>query len=164
LTVDQGRVFAEAHRRLVERYLSERTLAAGTRRIFQDLPRYLQASAGCLLVSAWTAGGQLAAFAAGEYASLHTAFFMFCFRDPDLAPPGSADRVLSGLVDEAVRRGQRRMNLGLGVSDGIRLFKRKWGAEPFLPCIETRWEIRAPGLLAPLRALLGRRPQEEPSP
>ncbi|MEW6672498.1 MAG: translation initiation factor IF-2 [Thermodesulfobacteriota bacterium] len=153
LTLEHGRCFKNDHRILVDRYLSERTLAAGTRRIFRQIPGYLQASPDSLIVSARTASGRLAAFAVGEFASLHTAFFMFCFRDPSLAPPGSADRVLAGLLEAAAERGQTRMNLGLGISDGIRFFKRKWGARLFLPCVETGWEPQPPGLMSQLRSL-----------
>jgi len=157
LTVETCRPFDRDHQTLVDRYLSERSLTAGTRHIFRQIPGYLQTSPGSLLVSARTAEGRLAAFAVGEYASLHTAFFMFCFRDPDAAPPGSADRVFSALLEEAARLGHTRMNLGLGVNEGISFFKHKWGARCFLPCIETGWEIRAPGLLSHLRHLLGGR-------
>jgi hypothetical protein len=94
----------------------------------------------------------------GEFAALSTAFFMFCFRDPRLAPPGSADLALSGLLQEARQRGQARMNLGLGVSDGIRFFKRKWGAEPFLPYVETSWQLASAGVLSRLRGMLRRKP------
>jgi hypothetical protein len=151
-----GRCFENDHAALVQRYLNERPLAAGTRHIFRRLAGYVEASAGSLIVSARRPDGRLAAFAVGEFAALSTAFFMFCFRDPDLAPPGSADFTLSGLLQEARQRGQTRMNLGLGVSDGIRFFKRKWGAEPFLPYVETRWRPAAPTLLSRLRGLFGR--------
>jgi hypothetical protein len=157
LTIEHSRCFDNDHQKQVDRYLSERTLTAGTRYIFQQIPRYIRASPGSLMVSARTASGQLAAFAVGEYASLHTAFFMFCFRDPSLAPPGSADLVFSELLEEAARRGQSSMNLGLGVNEGIRFFKRKWGAQFFLPCIETGWEVRTPGLMSRVRGFLGRR-------
>jgi len=153
-----GRRFENDHAALVQRYLDERPLAAGTRQIFRQLGAYIEASAGSLIVSARRADGGLAAFAVGEFASLSTAFFMFCFRDPHLAPPGSADLTFSGLLQEAHQRGQARMNLGLGVSDGIRFFKRKWGAEPFLPYVETSWQPASPGLLIRLRGLVGRRP------
>jgi len=156
LTIEHGGRFDQDHQALVDRYLAERTLAAGTRQIFRQIPRYLQASPASLIVSARTCDRRLAAFAVGEYASLHTALFMFCFRDPALAPPGSADRVFSGLLEEAARRGQTRMNLGLGIHAGIRFFKRKWGARCFLPCIETGWELRPPNLMARLRSF-GRR-------
>jgi len=153
-----GRRFENDHAALVQRYLDERPLAAGTRQIFSRLSNYLTASAGSLIVSARRMDGRLAAFAVGEFASLTTAFFMFCFRDPDLAPPGGADLTLSGLLQEARQRGQTRMNLGLGVSDGIRFFKRKWGAEPFLPYVETSWRPVAPGVLSRLRGRLRRTP------
>ena len=67
--------------------------------------------------------------------------------------------VLSGLLQEARERGQTRMNLGLGISEGIRFFKRKWGAEPFLPCVEVSWETAPPGVLARLGALLRGKPR-----
>jgi hypothetical protein len=153
-----GRRFENDHADLVQRYLDERPLAAGTRQIFRQLARYVEASAGSLIISARRTDGRLAAFAVGEFAALSTAFFMFCFRDPRLAPPGSADLALSGLLQEARQRGQARMNLGLGVSDGIRFFKRKWGAEPFLPYVETSWQPASAGVLSRLRGMLRRKP------
>jgi hypothetical protein len=156
VTVERGRACGEDHLTLVQRYIDERRLAAGTGHIFRQLPGYLAASAGSLLISARRADGRLAAFAVGEFAARHTAFFMFCFRQPELAPPGAADLLLSGLLDAARERGQTRMNLGLGVNAGIRFFKRKWGAEPFLPYVEASWELRAAGLLERLRDLVTR--------
>ncbi len=156
LTLVRGRCLDETHAALVERYIAERRLAPGTRHIFRQIPRYLTVSAGAQVVSALRADGRLAAFAVGEFAALSTAFFMFCFRDPTTAPPGSTDLVLSGLLQEARDRGQTLMNMGLGVSVGIRFFKRKWGAEPFLPYVETRWEPKPAGLLSALRRLVKR--------
>jgi len=157
LKIDYGRQFDSGHQTLVDHYLAQRAFSAGTRQIFRQIPGYIAASPGSMIVSARRADGRLAAFAVGEYASLHTAFFMFCFREPSLAPPGSADRVFSGLLEEAARRGQIRMNLGLGVNAGIRFFKRKWGAQPFLPCIETAWDMSASGILQRLHGFLGRK-------
>jgi hypothetical protein len=154
LGVERGRELGAEHLALIRRTLETRGLAAGTRHIFERLPRYLESSPGSLALSARRADGRLAAFAVGEYAALGTAFFMFCFRDPQAAVPGSADLLLSGLLAEAHARGQARMNLGLGISPGIRFFKRKWGAEPFLPCIETSWDPRPPGLISRLRGMI----------
>jgi hypothetical protein len=157
VTLDRGRRLDAGHAALVQRYLDERPLSSGTRHIFRQLPAYLEACPGALVVSARRRDGRLAAFAVGEFASLSTAFFMFSFRDPDLAPPGSADLTFSGLLQEACDRGQTRMNLGLGVSESIRFFKRKWGAEPFLPYVEVSWEPHPPGRLARLGAVFRRR-------
>jgi hypothetical protein len=156
LVLEFGRSLGAEHRAIIGRYLEAGGLAHGTRKIFGELPRYLEASGGSLVASARRRAGDLAAFGVGEYSALETAFFMFCFRDPS-APPGSSDLVLAGLLEQAERRGQARMNLGLGVNAGIRFFKRKWGAEAELPYVEVSWGISAgkdednPGLWRRLR-------------
>jgi hypothetical protein len=156
LTLEQGRRCGEDHMSLVQLYLDERPLAPGTRHIFGQLRSYLAASPGSLVLSARLGDGRLAAFVVGEFSSLHTAFFMFSFRDLRSAPPGSTDLLLSGLLDEAAHRGHRRMNLGLGINEGIRFFKGKWGPVNFLPYVQVTWEPRPPGLFTHLRGLFGR--------
>jgi hypothetical protein len=99
----------------------------------------------------------LAALSVGEYASLTTAFYMFSFRDPGIAPPGAADLVLAQLMKEAGERGHTRVNLGLAVDEGIGFFKRKWGAVPFLPYVQTTWEPASRGIPKVLTGLLRRR-------
>lgn len=156
LILVRERVIGEDHKTLVQRYLDERMFSPGTRQIFSRIPDYLEASGASLILSARLADGRLAAFVVGEFSSLSTAFFMFCFRDPGLAPPGSADLALSGLLQEAEARGQSRMNLGLGVGEGIRFFKRKWGAEPFLPYVEVAWDPGTKSGLSRLKGMLWR--------
>jgi len=155
VAVAEGRELGPEHAALVGRYLDERELDDGTRYIFGRIGDYLRASATARVVSARLADGRLAAFAVGEFASRHTGFFMFSFRNPELAPPGSADLLLARLVEEARARGQTRMNLGLGVNAGVAFFKRKWGAAPFLPYVEVSWDISAPSILARLGRRLG---------
>ena len=154
LTLDGAHQYGDDHMALVQRYLEERHLATGTRHIFRQLPRYLAASAGSLLLSARLADGRLAAFAVGEFAASRTAFYMFSFREPRLAPPGASDFLLSGLLDEARERGHAQINLGLGVNEGISFFKRKWGAVPFLPYVQVSWETGSPGPFSRLRGLV----------
>jgi hypothetical protein len=154
LTIDRGRRCGEDHMALVGRYLNERDLEAGTRHIFRQLPAYLQASSGSLLFSARRVDGRLAAFCVGEFVSLSTAFFMFCFRDRDHAPPGSTDLLLAELLDEASRRGHTRVNLGLGVNAGVRFFKQKWGAEALLPYVEVSWEPASRGFFSHFRGMI----------
>jgi hypothetical protein len=156
LTVERGGPWGEDHSALVQRYLKERSLTAGTRHIFKNLPRYLAQSPSSLLVSARLAGGRLAAFSVGEYAGLTTAFYMFSFRDPGIAPPGAADLLLAQLLEEAGARGHTQMNLGLSVNEGIGFFKRKWGAAPFLPYVQSTWEIASPGISKVLSSLFRR--------
>ena len=155
LTIERGGPWGEDHVALVRRYLNERPFAAGTRLIYTKISRYLAESSGSLLVSARLADGRLAALSVGEYAGLATAFYMFAFREPGLAPPGATDLLLSGLLAEAHERGHTRMNLGLGVNEGVGFFKRKWGAAPFLPYVQVSWEPAAPKMFQRLRGFFG---------
>ncbi len=156
LTVERGHQWGDDHLALVQRYLDERHLEPGTRHVFQHLPHYLAASPGSLVLSGRLADGKLAAFVVGDFSAFRTAFFMFCFRDPRLAPPGSTDLLLGGLLEEAYQRGQTLMNLGLGINTGVGFFKRKWGALPFLPYVEVSWAPARPGLLQRLSSIFGR--------
>jgi hypothetical protein len=153
LAIERGGTCGDEHMALIQPYLDGPHLTAGTRHIFRQLPRYLEASPGSLMLSARLSDGRLAAFSVGN--SLPAAFYMFCFRKPGLAPPGSTDLLLSALLEEARERGQVRMNLGLGVNAGVRFFKRKWGAEPFLPYVQVRWVPAAPKMFRRLRGLFG---------
>lgn len=143
------------HASLVRRYGESRPLPPGTRSVFGAIGAYVSGEAGNVeLYAARTKDARLAAFLVADYTGLHTAFYMFAFREPD-APPGSADLLLHHLVRTAEQQGHRRVNLGLGITEGIAFFKKKWGAEPFLPYAETAWNLAQPktSVFASLRSL-----------
>lgn len=163
--------WAEDHAGLVEQYLQTRPLSPGTRSLFSALPRYVGDAASAspdpergkvLLLAARRDNGALAGLAVGDFSGLNTAFYMFAFRQ-QTAPPGTADLLLAGLVRRAEELGHERLNLGLGINAGIGFFKKKWGAVPYLPYVETAWTLPAgrassgngTGLLAGLRRLFG---------
>ena len=113
----------------------------GTKYIFEHLDSYLENAPDAVLFSAFNENGKLAGCAIGDYSALNTAFYMFAFR-AEYAPPGVADLLLEAVIAEAEGRGHGLVNLGLGIDGGIEFFKKKWGATPALPCVETVWEIR----------------------
>lgn len=113
----------------------------GTKYIFEHLESYLENASDAVLFSAFAGKDKLAGCAIGDYSALNTAFYMFAFRAED-APPGVADLLLEAVIAEAEERGHGLVNLGLGIDAGIEFFKRKWGAAPALPCVETSWEIK----------------------
>ncbi len=93
-----------------------------------------------LILEARDAAGRLVAFdiatcAAGEYA-----FYLFNFRARECYVPGASDLLLARLIELARAAGKRYLNLGLGINAGVRGFKEKWGAMPFLPHLACAWE------------------------
>lgn len=131
------------HAALVLRYINTRPLEPGTRHIFLHLGAYLANAPDAVLWSAHDHSGHLQGCAIGDYSSMSTAFYMFAFR-ASTAPPGVADSLLAAVLDEGASRGHTQCNLGLGINASIAFFKKKWRAAPFLPCVQTSWDIRAP--------------------
>ena len=60
------------------------------------------------------------------------AFYLFSFRSSKINVPGASDLLFHAMVNLAQTEGKKAVNLGLGVNAGIRRFKEKWGARPFL--------------------------------
>lgn len=133
------------HAALAEAFIEKKgdALDAGSAYIFRKLSDYLGAAPGARLFSARDASGRLVACAIGDFSSFTTAFYMFAFRSPE-APPGTADALLSALAAEGAARGHALLNLGLGMGAGVSFFKKKWGARPYLPCVETSWTPERP--------------------
>lgn len=137
--------WAKEHEALVEHYLRSRPFPQGVRAVFSALGSYVSprgepGGGQPLLLAARRKDASLAAFAVGDFSGLETAFYMFAFRWPD-APPGTADLLLAGLARHGEAMGHSRMNLGLGINPGISHFKKKWGASPYLPYVETAWNL-----------------------
>lgn len=132
--------WGDDHAVLVDHYLKVRTLSPGTRHIFGRVGQYVSRCPDACLFAARDASDRLLAMAVGDYSALSTAFYMFAFRRDD-CPPGVSDALVQALAEEAVRRGQTVLNLGLGIDGGITFFKRKWGAFEFMPHLETSWTV-----------------------
>lgn len=143
--------YTAEHEAIIEDFCASHKLEPGMIHIFHQLKNYLKESPDARLFSARTKDGKAAAFAIGDYSSFNTAFYMFACRLPS-APPGTADALLEAVAKGGEERGHSQLNLGLAVNDGIAFFKKKWGAEYFLPCYEYGWDVKTEkkGLLARL--------------
>lgn len=137
-TAPQAGQWTREHGELVEGFLRSRPLGPGSAALFRRIGAYLEAVPDALLFSARSASGRLEGLCVGDCSALATAFYLFAFRRPD-SPPGTADLLLAALAATAAARGHSQLNLGLGINPGIEFFKRKWGATPVLPYVETSW-------------------------
>jgi hypothetical protein len=130
LRVVQG-VFGDEHELLIQEFCSERSLGDAHREIFRRIPRYVINSATALLIEA-RHKDHLVAFDIIDGGASHYLFYMFNFRESRLAVPGSSDLLFWEMTQIAQKQGKKWLNLGLGISDGVRRFKEKWGAARFL--------------------------------
>jgi hypothetical protein len=146
LRVFEG-TFGEDHERLVCSFLAERELGPGHREIFENIPKYLSRSSTAHVLEA-RRGDQLVAFSIVDLGAADYCFYLFNFRSLETRVPGACDLLFYEMARMAEAGKKRYMNLGLGINSGVRLFKEKWGAVPFLPYASASVKRRRMGIFS----------------
>lgn len=140
LRVDTTQRYSPAHQHLVEEFLQSHELPHLVASLYQNLPEILKDSPGLFLINAWDQGGNLAAFfAVDQSVKSFDTYLIGCYSRENYRPHAS-DRLFWEMIERARKGGKGTIQLGLGVNDGIRRFKEKWGGLPFLNY--QAWEIR----------------------
>jgi len=124
--------FGEEHEKLIKSFLAERDFSPEHREVFKQIPEYLAHSSTARVLEA-RKGEQLVAFNIVDFGSADYGFYLFNFRSLKLNVPGACDLLFYEMARLADAKRKRSLNLGLGISPGVRRFKEKWGAVPFLP-------------------------------
>lgn len=146
LEVHEGNQMERAHEDLLEEFLAHRDLSKESQAVLRALPRYVRI-ASPLVLSALGRRGRLVAFSVGHMAGGDYGFYMFNVSSKTWRVPGGSDLLLHALVERARKEGKRFLNLGLGIGPGVRFFKEKWGANPFVPYLEANYSSWSLGRL-----------------
>jgi hypothetical protein len=145
--------FGKDHTALIEDFIAQRDLSVAQQEIFRCIPGYLYACHTARLLEA-RKEDELVAFTVLDLGSADYCFYMFNFRSCSGHVPGASDLLFCEMAEIAAKDGKRFLNLGLGVNPGIRRFKEKWGAVPFVPYQWATIERKRPGLLARVRKMI----------
>lgn len=140
LTVAAGRAFTAEHRTLAAELMARAALPPMVAGLYRAMPDYVARSPRAEVLEARDAAGRLVAFDIATWAAGEYAFYLFNFRARECYVPGASDLLLARLIELARAVGKRYLNLGLGINVGVRGFKEKWGATPFLPHLACAWE------------------------
>ncbi len=130
LKVEVGQ-FGREHKKIIKNFIGRQDLSDAQIHIFKHVKNYMKRSKTAHLLEARKAD-RLVAFSIVDTGSARYAFYQFNFRSARITVPGASDLLLNEMVRLAQSEGKQAINLGLGVHPGIRRFKKKWGAEPFL--------------------------------
>ncbi len=148
-TTNSLNAWTSEHQELMLSYIRNKGMDSALCTIMQGIEKYLLNEKGAELFSAYSKlDNRLLGCAVADFSSYTTAFYMFAFKE-EIVPvqgsekivPGIADALLFALIKDAQSKGYTQCNLGLGINDGIRFFKQKWGAEARLPFVQTTWRI-----------------------
>ncbi len=129
LKVVEGNKVTREHGRIVKDLIGRKEISDMHREMFSKLGSYVRRE-GVILLEA-RKDGKLVAFTVGDLSARNCSFYMFSFSSREV--PGASDLLLHELIERSKELGIKRMNLGLGVDEGVRRFKLKWGAHILAP-------------------------------
>ncbi len=147
LRVEEGRTFTPAHRRLWGEFMARTPLKANVRGLYAGTEAVLRGMAGgppsgkldLRLLNAWDAEGNLAACLLLDYSPAAFTAYLIGAHSREHPTPYASDLLFAHMLANARAAGKTYVHLGLGVNDGIRRFKTKWGARPALPYVMASW-------------------------
>lgn len=130
VTVSTGVEFTSAHRRLWAEFTARRALPGNVQELFARTEHVLSKAPGLSLLNAWDAAGHLAACLLLDHAPHRFTSYLLGAHSRIHYTPYASDLLFREMILAARRSGKEFLHLGLGVNDGIRRFKTKWGATP----------------------------------
>ena len=132
LTIEKSRHFSKEHVTLTREFLRREKISPRVSELFRRIPEYVARSSTSLVLSAWDPNRNLSAFYVIELAAWEFATYVVgCFSKSHYVPHAS-DLLFFEMINLAKENHKEYIHLGLGVNEGIRRFKKKWGGIPFL--------------------------------
>ncbi len=148
LQVKQETRFTSDHQALLGEFMRRQPLPPLVAALYQSVPQYLERAPGACMLTARDSDGHLAAlFVVDQAAPGFDTYLLGCYSQIHYFPRAS-DLLFSDMIARARQQGKPVLQLGLGVSEGIRRFKEKWGGRSFLPYEFCECSFAAPPGLA----------------
>lgn len=132
ITVTISREFSAEHILLTEEYLIQKHIPPRIKDLFKRLPGYIKYSSTSLILSAWDEQGELSAYYALELAGEKFITYVLGGYSKKNYVPHASDLLFYEMYNLAKEMQKEYIHLGLGVNEGIRKFKIKWGGLPYL--------------------------------
>lgn len=137
LSVNVGRTFTHEHQALTDELMERQSLAQQplppiVEALYRAMPTYLARTPSATVLDARSTSGALVAFYVVEEAAPAFDTYVLGAYSRRTYVPYASDLLFAAMIQRAEARGKSALNLGLGVNDGIRRFKEKWGGVPYL--------------------------------
>ena len=161
LRVEEGALFTPAHRRLWAEFLARVPLPPKVRELFARTEHVLSQAPGLVFLNAWDEQGHLAACLLLDSAPGRFLSYLIGAHSRTHYTAHASDLLFLKMIQLAQREHKDFVHLGLGVNEGIRRFKTKWGGTPSIPYEMAAWEEKSNGraevseFMRALRAMSG---------
>ncbi len=133
VAVERGGRIGEEHQEVVAEFLERERPGPRIERLFRSMAAYTAGSVSSVVLTAHLKSGQVAAFYVVDLDAEKFATYVVGCHSKRHYVPGASDLLFSEMVALAGEHGKEYIHLGLGVNEGIRRFKQKWGGTAGLP-------------------------------
>jgi hypothetical protein len=132
LTVERAQSISKEHEALIVELLKREKLPPRIKELYRAMPDYVAHSSSSCVLNARDKRGKLCAFFVVELAAKKFATYVLGSYSKKHYVPHASDLLFLEMIKLTYEHGKNIINLGLGVNQGIRRFKEKWGGIPFL--------------------------------
>jgi len=150
-TIERAHDMGEAHKALTEEFIGRANPPLRVRNLFLKMPNYVGHSEGSIVLNAWDKDQNLAAFYVVDLAAKDFSAYIVGCHSKRYYVQGASDFLSHEMVEMSVEYGKKYIHLGLGVNEGIRRFKKKWGGVPTRSYEMCELVLKKPSILDALK-------------
>ncbi len=153
LTVERASSMQVAHQDLMREFVERVKPAARVKQLLFKMPGFVSHSRSAWVLNAWDAQKHLTAFYVVDLAAEDFSNYIIgCYTKRNYVL-GASDLLLYELIRLTKEHEKRYIHLGLGVNEGIRRFKEKWGARPTRRYEMCEIALKKPSIWDAIKAL-----------
>jgi len=132
LMTERSHFMAKEHAALTQEFIKREKPSPRIKELFLSMPDYVKGSQTAVVLNARDKKGHLSAFYVVELGAESFATYVVGCHSKKRYVAHASDLLFFEMIRLAQEFGKTSINLGLGVTPGIRRFKEKWGGIPFL--------------------------------
>jgi len=156
LDVENANALSKEHEILISELLKREKLRPRVRELYHAMPDYVSRSSSACVLNAWSKKGRLSAFYILELGAKHFTTYLIGTHSKKNYVPHASDLLFLKMIELTREQGKNEISLGLGVNEGIRRFKEKWGGVPFLNYEECEYCPEGMKMISMVRTLEGK--------
>jgi hypothetical protein len=133
LHVEEARSMGKAHEELSHEFVERVKPPERIAELLFKAPVVVNRCKDVVVLNAWTREGLLSAFYVVDLSPQRFSVYVIGCHSKKHYVLGASDLLLQETLKLSEARGKETLHLGLGVNEGIRRFKTKWGGVPTIP-------------------------------
>lgn len=154
LTVERADEMHDAHDLLMHEFIARVRPPRRVERLLLQMPEYIRKQSDGVVLNAWDDRQGLAAFYVVDTAPWHFSTYVIGCHSRQNYVPGASDLLVYEMIELSRASGKQYIHLGLGVNEGIRRFKKKWGGVPTRRYEMCEIRLRKPAVFETIKAYL----------